>query len=48
MRFGQDIKQVVDAVKGKAIVKVIMETGFFKMSRKLQLAAFLKKRALIL
>lgn len=29
-----DIKQVVDAVKGKAIVKVIMETGFLNDEQK--------------
>jgi deoxyribose-phosphate aldolase len=30
-----DIKQVVDAVKGKAIVKVIMETGFLNEEQKI-------------
>jgi deoxyribose-phosphate aldolase len=30
-----DIKQVVDAVKGKAIVKVIMETGFLNDEQKI-------------
>ena len=42
-----DIKQVVDAVKGKAIVKVIMETDFLNDEQKAQLADFRKKQALI-